>query len=492
MTGSGPEGEFTKSVEIGDRFARKDIPVGKTLRRLTVTIDAVHRGSVFDSTHIAEIAFDFTDAAVTAPILATAEEAILKDVAKSKTTRDLPAQAEPALDAAYAACEANDEYSKNFKEIGAIAVTGHPWRIPYVAKHVPIGYRLQALQFLEAAVNDLVRLKDPNAIPYFETAAAGTASVSDRDWLYLEVKFLQAEQELRKSMRATVPQWGSTGMETGALMSRKEPLDIDVDSAGNIWVTDLGNNRVQRFTSAGTVDKVIGGERGIAQLWFGSKGDPYATAAVPGDGPTEFSQPMALAVGNYDVLAVIDASLKVRTFDAAGLPKAQWTIDKDAAPASGRGVGTPIITWLGDDFFIVVKDEVFTYSAMGELKKRYTLEGGAAQAAVIAAGGKLIVRHSGSNELIEYKPQDGFRQGVFSKKGVPDDGSEDWDFCTDADDNFYVTTDAGKVHKWNKRAKFLATIDAMANPRDMPRCAVSGPIIYIVAKDEIARVEQGE
>ena len=493
ISGTGPDGDFKKQAEIGDRFSRKDVRLGKTVRTLRITIDSVHQGSVFDSTHIAEVAFDFHDPAVWKDALATADEAIAKDIAKSRTTRELPEQEPEALKTAYLDCKDNVEYSKNFKVIEAVAKTGWQWRAEGVQKHVPLGYRLAAQQFEEKAIGYLVKLKDPNAIDTLETAAAGTQNADDREWLYLEVKFLLAEQDLRRSMRATVPQWGSEGFEKGAFMARGEPMAIDVDSAGNLYVTDIGNNRVQRFTSAGTVERVIGGERGIAQWWFGDKeSDPYATASLPGTEAGQFQQPYGLAVGNYDILAVVDAALRVQTFDAEGKPKAQWTIDKPWSVKSGRGNGTPIVTWLGDDFLFIVKDEVLTYSADGELKKRYTLEGGDVQAAVIAAGGKLIVRHAGTTDLVEYKPQDGFRQGIWAKKGVPDDGSEDWDMCTDADDNVYVATDAGNVHKWNKRGKFLTTIEAFENPRDMPRCAVNGPIIYIIAKNEIARVEQGE
>lgn len=494
ISGTGPDGEFKVEAELGDRFSRKDVRLKKTVRTLRITLDAVHQGSVFDSTHIAEVAFDFHDAALTKDALAEADETIEKEVSRSRADKEKP-EAEPAdLKEAYYDCKENIDYSKRFKQLGAVATTGWQWRIPYVQKHVPVGYRVQAMQFVEKAVGYLIKLKDPNAIPYFESAAAATQNLDDREWLFLEVKFLEAEQELRRSRRATVPQWGSEGFEPGAFRSRGEALDIEVDSAGNLWATDLGNNRVQRFTPAGTADKVLGGaEKGIAEVWFGEKGDPYATAALPGKEVGQFEQPMALSVGNYDVLAVIDSTLRVQTWDAEGAPKAQWTIEKDWKPSSGRGAGTPIITWMGDDFYFIVKDEVFIYNADGELKKRYVLEGGDVQAAVIAAGGKLLVRHSATTDIIEYKPEDGFRQGKFFKKGgVPDDGSEDWDMCTDADDNVYIATDAGNVHMWNKRAKFIETLKPWDRGRNVPRCAVNGPIVYVIAGDEIARIQREE
>lgn len=492
IQGSGSDGDFTKTAEIGDRFARKDVRLGKKVKTLRVTIDKVHQGNVFDSTHISEIAFDFHDLDANKELLAEAEEKITKEVARSRSTRELPETEPQELDQAFEDARNNVDYSKNFKKVEAVARNGWQWRVPLVQKYVPVGYRRQALQFVEKAVEYLIRLKDPNAIDTFESTAAGTQNINDRDWLYLEVKFLKAEQDLRRSRRATVPQWGSTGMEQGAFMSRGEALDLEVDSEGNLWVTDLGNNRVQRFTSAGTSNLVLGGEKGIAQDWFGEKGDPYATASMPGSEPGQFAQPMALTVGNYDIVLVVDSALRVQTFEADGTPKAQWQIEKDWKPSSGRGTGTPIATWMGDDFFIIVKDEVLTYSADGELKNRYALEGGDVQAAVIAAGGRLLVRHLGSDEVVEYKPQDGFRQGRFLKKPIPQDGSEDWDMCTDADDNLYVVTDAGKIYIYNKRGKPTETLDAYENPRNLVRCAVNGPIIYLVAKDEITRIEREE
>lgn len=492
VSGKGPDGEFSVGAELGDRFSRKDVSIGKNVRTLRVTIDSVHLGDVFESTHIAEIAFDFHDSNLTKEALTTAEEKINKEVARSRSTRELPELEPPTLKEAYLDCKDNTEYSANFKVLGAIVTSGWQWRIPFVQKFVPVGYRRQALQFNAKAAGYLVKLKDPNAISYFESAAAGTQNLDDREWLFLEVKYLLAEQDLRRSRRATVPQWGSTGFENGAFMSRGEALDIEVDSAGNLWTIDVGNNRIQRFTPAGTADKVLGGEGGIAEKWFGDKGDPYATAAMPGTEVGQFEQPLAISVGNYDVLVVIDSALRVQTWDAEFVPKAQWTIDKDWKPSSGRGAGTPIITWLDDDFYFIIKDEVFIYTAAGELKTRYVLEGGDVQAAVIAAGGKLLVRHAATTEIIEYKPADGFRQGKFLKGGVPDDGSEDWDMCTDSDDNLYVATDGGNVHIWNKRGKFIETLQPWERARNMPRCAVNGPIVYVIAKDEIARIQREE
>jgi hypothetical protein len=280
-------------------------------------------------------------------------------------------------------------------------------------------------------------------------------------------------------------------MEKGAFNSRGEPLPIDVDSQGNVWAADVGNNRVQRLTAAGTVDKVLGHpEKGVVEEWFGEQDQPYASAAKTGRDPGQFVQPLDLTVGNFDVLAVVDAELQVQTFDSEGNPKAQWKIDSDWKARAGRGNSTPMVTWLDDDFLFLVKDEVFIYSATGELKKRFHLEGGEVQCGVIAAGGRLLVRHVGSRDIVEYTPADGFRQGIWTRQGVPDDGSEDWDMATDEKDNLWVVTDAGHAYVWNKKGKYLKDIQIWDNARDMPRVAVFDTIVYVAAKDEITRIVQ--
>ncbi len=485
----GPDGEVTKSIEIGDRYARKDVRVDTTIRSLRITVDEVHEGAIFAETHIAEVAFDF--AAEADPAW---QAAIDKNLSRSKSTRGL-AEAWPAeLQAAYDLCRDNNEYRDNFKLIAAAAARGPEYLVTQVQKAVPVGHRLKMLQWNEDAVDFLGRLKDANAIPSLEVAAAGATNGDDRQWLMESVLFFRAYQDLRSSRRGTVPNWGSTGLEKGAFRGRGESLALAADSVGNLWVSDPGNNRVQRLTQQGTADVVIGHpEEGIVDVWFGDKGDPYASASKAGKGPTEFIQPFDLDVGNYDILAVVDASLRVRTFDAENKPMAQWRIESSKKPNAGAGVGSPIVTWLGDEFFFIVRDEVFVYNATGELQRRFTLEGGAVQCAIIAAGGKLLVRHTGERTITEYKAEDGFRQGTWIKKGVPDDGSEDWDMATDEKDAVYVVTDAGMIYVWNKRGKFVKQYTAWENPRDLPRLAVWSNVIYVSsAKNEVTRVEMEE
>lgn len=479
---------WQKSVEIGDRYGRKDVAIPQAWKVLRITVDEAHPGTVFEETAISEIAFDFGK-----PVDPLWKEAMDKAIAKNKAWKEAAAKTTELRDGAYTKAKANEEYSASFDVLASLALRGPSYLVEAVGKHVPPGFRLQHLQPDLDAIDKIVRLKDGNAVQVFEMAAAGSTDAELREDLYYQVKRLDAYNELRKPSRKTVPNWGSTGLEQGALFGKGEPLSFDVDSSGNLWVADTGNNRLQRFTAAGTVDKVIcAGTKDIVERWFGDEDEPYASGCKSGTENGQFEQPLFVTVGNYDIVAVVDATMRVQTFDVDGNFKAAWKIETDWAPKAGRGNATPIIRWLGDDFYVIIKNEVFVYSNAGALKKRYPLEGGDVQSAVIAAGGKLLVRHVGTRDIVEYNPADGFRQGLWSKSGVPDDGSEDWDLATDAKDNVYVVTDAGKVYKWNKRGKFLAEFQAFENGRDMPRIAVNGPVIYVSARDEIARIEQDE
>lgn len=484
---TGPDGEGDKTIELGDRFARRDMNLGVTIRTLKIRIDEIHEGAVFADAHIAEVAFDFRKKPA-----ASFAEAIEKKVSGSRTLRKQRDAGLTELETALDACLNNVDYSANLRTIGGIASRGLLYLVPVVQAAVPVGYRLQMLPFNEDAVVALGQLKDANAIPYLDIAAAGARDHGDREWLLQGVARFEAQAELKSSMRSTVPNWGSTGMEKGAFKSRGEPMSIAADSQGNIWVADTGNNRVQRLTSMGTADLVIGGEKAIVTSWFGDESEPYASGSKAGREPGEFMQPVFVAVGNYDNVMVIDADLRVQTFDPDGKPIAQWQLDTRWRPRAGAGNGTPIITWLDDNYYLIVRDEVWVYNAEGEKQNQYNLAGGKAQSAVVAANGKLLVRHVGSREITEYKPEDGFKQGRWMKSDVPDDGSEDWDMATDEKDGLYVVTDAGTVYHFNKRGKFLGKIPVFENPKDSPRVAVFDTLIFVSAKDKIVRFEREE
>ncbi len=477
------EGAETRVMEFGDRFTRHEIRIGKAIRKLKVVVKEVYAGSIFDNSHVAEIALDFPTRLGEATVK-------LDKWSEGKDHAAAAAEYEEARAAAYAGCKAGEEYSSNFKFLARAAVHGPPYIVDEVLAQVPAGYRASFLEFDEEAIEKIQRLKDVNAIPYLETALA-RATGDDVYWIEDLVKAFRAHETLISSRRHNIPAWGTTGLEVGALNGRREPLSVDVNSAGAVVVADVGNNRIQWFTTDGRVETVIGKEAGIAWSWFGEEGDPYATGAAPGDGASEFEQPVYAAVGNYDVLAVIDSTLRVQTFDEEGAAIGDWVIPSSFGVHPGRGCATPIITWWGDTFYFLLGREVWAYAKTGEQQAKFELAD-QIQAGVVLDG-KLLVRHEG-NDVVEYALADGFQQGKWLKKPVDEDGSEDWDMATDADDNLYVATDAGWLYVYNKRGKFQRKMQMFGNPKDRMRIAVSPTMetLYVSAEDEIHRIDLSE
>jgi tripartite motif-containing protein 71 len=103
--------------------------------------------------------------------------------------------------------------------------------------------------------------------------------------------------------------WGSFGAATGQFRS---PYGVTVDDAGNVYVADANNERIQEFTATGTFIKV-----------FGS----------PGTGPGQFFQLRRVAVGPGPNPYVIGADLwgaVLQKFDGS-----------TAAPTLTIGTGPP-------------------------------------------------------------------------------------------------------------------------------------------------------
>ncbi len=98
-----------------------------------------------------------------------------------------------------------------------------------------------------------------------------------------------------------IRQWGSEGLQTTGLFSF--PQDLALDSAGNVYVTDYGNRRIQKFDNDGN----------FLHTW-GTKGS----------GNGQFQVPAGIVIGK-DFVYVVDNELnRVQKFDTSGKYVAQW------------------------------------------------------------------------------------------------------------------------------------------------------------------------
>ncbi|MBS2024947.1 MAG: hypothetical protein JST92_21320, partial [Deltaproteobacteria bacterium] len=98
-----------------------------------------------------------------------------------------------------------------------------------------------------------------------------------------------------------------TGGPTGTA-SFLDPNGVTVDSAGNVYVGDFGNNRVRKIDPQGNVTTLAGN---------GQRGDVDGTGGA--DGTAEFFLPFGVAVDHDgDVFVADTVNLRIRKIDAQG------------------------------------------------------------------------------------------------------------------------------------------------------------------------------
>jgi len=95
--------------------------------------------------------------------------------------------------------------------------------------------------------------------------------------------------------------WGESGLSKSGFFS--SPQNVAIDDLGNVYVTDLGNKRVQKFTNDGT----------FLKAWGSS-----------GTGQGQFHSPAGIAVYNGTVFVVDTQLNRVQKFDLAGNFISTW------------------------------------------------------------------------------------------------------------------------------------------------------------------------
>ncbi len=479
LTLSGGPEERTEEVVLEDRVQRVDLPIEGSARRVRIEVVDAYEGFVFSDLFIAEVAVNFH----LSPDRTAALDAWLKSPAAQSRLEEHKAAVHEAYGAIKAA-DFGDEEALAF--LMDQAGDGADFLRAMVPRLVDVGYRAQAIPPDPEAIKALRKLKDPNAIPALERAAL--RSVGGEEALYRElVQIFYAYQDLIGGPSFSVPAWGDEGWSPGQLQSFGEPLPLEVDSEGRIWVADVGNNRVQRFTPQGLVDKQIGPEPDISKDWMGGVRPWYVSGAASGDAPGRFRTVLDVELMPDkklgERLATLDAYGRVQIFDTEGRRLGGWEVPIDGPPKDKLG-GQAYLAWVGKKklLMVVFLDQLYAYSPEGELLGQYTLSDGIPSAVEVARSGKLYMAYGQYVVMVDI---DGFRHGVIMGPEDLGRGYEYFDLTLDEDRRLWVVTDQGTVYKFKRPGRLDYSIQVSEISLVHPRIAVRDDWVYITDRDRI-------
>ncbi len=453
-------------------------------RTVRVTIDEAFEGFVFNDTYISEVAINFT-----AGVSLRQVERLVEWQQSDRAKKAYEANKTHIIELFDKVNEAEFGNSDALAEIMDQAADGAPYLRKPVQTYVPSGYRVQALPPDDVAVSAVLKLKDANGIPALEMAALRLKGKDARQ-LADKVEMFYAYQDLIGGGSRNVPFWGQRGWEIGALRSFNEPMGIEVDVFGDLYVADLGNNRVQRFTSKGRSERIWGGEPDITNRWYAGSRRWYVAGSAPSEKPGEFVNPVDIEMipgKDADGFAVLDSAGRVQVFDETGEVILGWellTDDKIGAGVGGEGYieyvdkrkGKIVVTW---------RDECFVYNMQSEELERWEIWDGRPNGMEVLPNGKLAMLFG--PDMVMYS-LDGFRHGSIIEDELGY-GFEDWDITLDEDKKLWAVTDEGLAVKYKKPGKVDYIVDLSNHSFEKHRIAVLDDIVYVLERDRILKLD---
>ncbi len=462
---------------------RTDIDIEGNARKIRISMDETYAGGIFSDLFVAEVAVNFHRG----------------DPPKSVTRiNDWLAG-----DSGKRAVESNHEevvglYDKiNSEEFGdrdALQVLmdragdGAPYLRKQVLSQVPAGFRVHALPPDPSAVEALLKLKDSNAIPSIERAALRSRGKVARD-LNSRVEQFRAYQDLVGGGRRNLPPFGDQGWEVGALNGLGEPLAVQVDAYGSVWVADLANNRVQRFSFKGISEKIYGAEApGISNTLYGTKRTAYVAGSKPGKALGEFDTTLDIQLipgKDGDRVAVLDGRGQVTIIGEDGVPALNFQIPTTDSLIAGVGCEGYLLYLKGDKLAVVWGNEGWIYTPEGEELSHFELEDGSPSGAIALKNGKMGLIYG--DKLVSYHTS-GYRDGDLMN-GVLGGGFEAWDINYDESGKMWAITDAGKLYKLKKPGKVEYVVEVAEFSLEVPRVAVIDGIAFITNKGSIMKVD---
>lgn len=471
-------------LDPGDRGPlRSDIDVQGSARTIRVSVDEAYSGGIYNDLFIAEIGVNFTRGASPRNV-----ERLNSWLEGDSGKRALDQNRESVVELFDSISQAEFGDRESLQVLMDQAGDGAPFLRRQVQSLVPLGYRVQALRPDSVAIEALLKLKDSNAIPALERAALRSVGQKARR-LQAQVETFQAYQDLVGGGRMNIPPFGTTGWEEGALQSLGEPMNIEVDPFGAVWVADVANNRLQRFSFNGIHEQTWGhSEAGIASSWFQRPRTAYVAGSQAGDKSGEFATAVDLAqipTKDGGRIAVLDGKARVTILDELGDVARVISAPADGGVIPGVGGEAFLVYLKGERLAVVWGNEGWVFSLDGENLGHFELEDGAPTGAVALKNGKLGLIYG--KALVMYS-LDGFRHGDIMD-GALGTGFEAWDITMDDRGKLWAVTDMGDIIKFKKAGKIDYKVRGFEYDLKTPRMAVYDDICFVMDRDEIKKVD---
>ena len=247
-----------------------------------------------------------------------------------------------------------------------------------------------------------------------------------------------------------------------------QPVGIAVDAAGDIYVADKGNHRIQQFRRDGSFVRAWGKQ---------------------GDRPGEFREPHDVAVDSEFVYVADTWNQRIQVFDHNGAHV--FTITGSPSLSSPRGV-------FASNRLLYVAEagggRVSVYDRSGTLRQAIGVQGGDAPGHLIEpvdvavdARGDVWVVNSGNNRIEHFAP-DGTPRGSISIAGWSGPHLKEMYLTVDADGILYLSDwDSGSVRRFRPDGTELQALGT--GLRQPSGVALDRTRVLVVARgDDVVRV----
>lgn len=470
-------------VRLQDEMQRVDVPVNVTGQKIKLEAVEVFEGYVFADMYVAEVAVNFTEG----------ERAKAVDKVKawteSKDGQALYKKYQDQVLAAYDKHKADSDDADSLKFLQEAAGDGPEYLQKKVSTLVPVGYRATAIEPDEMAMQAIRKLKDPNGIPGLEMAAL-RAIGKEQTEIEGIIEYFYAWQDLQSGGRRNIEAWGERGWEPGALQGFGEPLAIELDSVGNVLVADTANNRIQRYSDKGVVDKQWGAEKDVVEWWFGGRRTWYAAGAAAAERGGAFENPVDVEIipgKDGDEMITLDAAGRVQIYDKDGAPIIGWKVNTETQIQPKVG-GEGYLAWIPNkkQLLVILEDDAYRYDLESDELGSFKIPDGTPAAVEVGADNKLYMAFG--RKIVTYNP-DGFRYETVVDDKLLDAGFEDLDVTRDEKGKLWILTDLGWIYSMKSPTKLDWKIKVSDVELEHPRLAVYQGRAYITDRDRIIPVD---